>query len=379
MHLTLAMAADPPTEAREPGAPIPKDEIDPELVSLRPRHQVGLLTAFSVVVFCIYLSIRLLPDLKFALDDDPLPVEVADVTAGKADEDRYVRVRVDVERAAAVRIRQSSGVPGLRVAPALGSKDGLWVAVDGDSWAGPREPGIYVGRLRRLSDLPFDEPLRSHVGASPAPRFVTPAELRGGDLSFTDVGGVAFTAKPTDDVELVLTDPDAVGVIGSFGSRVPDADTWLTKLRGAFASGGVADYEVKLVKADAHQAWFDVRYPGAHATAPKLLERAQLWGGRVEPITRQYRADLGEVGITDAGMTIAGASLPWSSIDVVGLHVSRRIQGDPWVLLVGEQPVQYWYITWIYGLVVLIGILFAWALVRTARRELFAPKVPTRA
>ena len=65
MQLTLAMAADPPTEAREPGAPVPKDEIDPELVSLRPRTQVGLLTSFSVVVFCIYLAA--VPWIGFAL------------------------------------------------------------------------------------------------------------------------------------------------------------------------------------------------------------------------------------------------------------------------------------------------------------------------
>ncbi len=380
MPLALAMAADPPTEAREPGAPVPKDEIDPELVSLRPRTQVGLLTSFSVVVFCIYMAVRLWPDLKFSREDKPRAIDVASVVAGKADRDSYLGVRLDLERAAAVRVRQSAGVPGLRIAPVIGSGDKLWVALDGDGWAAPRRDGTYVGRLKKLSDLPFDEPLRSHVAANPSPRFVTPAALQTtGGTSFEDVSGATFTAQPTDDVEVVVMDPDAVTVIGSFGSRVPDAEAWTTQLNGAFASGGVADYHVELRRQDSHQAWFDVRYPGAAVTSPKLLERAQLWGGRVEPITRQYRGDLSDVRVTDSVITIGDQDLPRVSVDVVAIHAQRRIPGDPWVLIAGDEPRTYWYLTWIYGLVVLFGLLFTWALVRTARRELFAPKVPTRA
>src|SRR3954466_4909458 len=98
MRLALAMAADVPApEPREPGAPIPKDEIDPELVSLRPRTQVGLLTSLAIVVFCIHLAVKLLPDFRFAREGKPAAVDVQEILAGKVDSDRNVAVYLDLE------------------------------------------------------------------------------------------------------------------------------------------------------------------------------------------------------------------------------------------------------------------------------------------
>jgi hypothetical protein len=274
-------------------------------------------------------------------------------------------------------------VPGLRVAPVVGSADRVWVAIDGDGWATPRSDGTYVGRLRRLSDLPFESPLRAYAKAHPAPRFVSPDDLREaraeGRPKMLDVTRTDFIVEDDDVVELVVVDPDAITIIGSFGSRVPDADAWTTQLNGAFAAGGAQHYQVELRKADSHQAWFDVHYQGARATAPKLLEAAKLWGGRVEPITRRHRAPYEEVAVSDSSLTIAGATVPWASVDVIAIHAARPIHGDPWVLIAGEVPEQYWYLTTVYVLLGVFALLFGWALVRTARRELMAPKVPTRA
>lgn len=385
----MATDSDLPVDAssasapREPGAPIPKGEIDPELVSLRPRTQVGLLTAFSIVVFCAFLAVRLMPDFTFSREGKAQPVEVAAIIGGKVSEDRNVRVELDLERAAAIRVRVSSGVPGLRLAPVVGTADAMWVAIDGDGWAHPRSERTYIGRLRRLSELPFDAPMRAYARAHPAPRFVSAEELRTGKTadasSLGAVTGDAFQVEPDDVVELVVADPDAVMIIGSFGTRVPDAEAWTTQLNGAFAAGGAQDYRVELRRADSHQAWFDVHYPGARATAPKLLERAKLWGGRVEPITVRHRAAYENVTVTPAALTIGDATLPWASVDVIAIHAARPIPGDPWVLLADEVPAQYWYLTTVYVLLAIFALLFGWALVRTARRELMAPKVPTRA
>lgn len=384
MRLALAMAADVPApEPREPGAPIPKDEIDPELVSLRPRTQVGLLTSFAIVVFCVHLAVKLLPDFRFSREGKPAAVGVGEILDGKVASDRNIMVFLDLERAAAVRIRQSAGIPGLRVAPVVGSRDKLWVALDGDGWAYPRKDRMYVGRLRKLSALPFESPLRAYARAHPSPRFVSADELRSVSAEpykfLTAVNGDTFEAAPSDVVEIVVPDPDAVTVIGSYGARQPDAEAWQHQLEGALAAGVTGSYEVKLRKADDHQAWFDVHFKGAHDAAAKLLEHAKLWGGRVDAITVQYRAPYETVKTGADGVRIMDATLPWSAVDVVAFHSARDVPGDPWVLIAGELPSQYWYLSTVYVLLGIFALLFGWALVRTARRELFVPKVPTGA
>src|SRR5262245_57959721 len=204
-------------ETREPGAPVPKDEIDPELVSLRPRHQVGLVTAFFVVLFCIFLSVKLWPDFEYAGEGKARAVSVADVAAGKVGAESHVTVPLALERAAAVRIRQSKGVSGLRIVPAAGGGDALWVVLDGDGWADPREGEAYTGRLRRLSELPFESAFRAQVRANPSPRHVTSFELHralaSGGGGVQAVTGDVFNVGGTTQVEIVVPDPDDVTVI----------------------------------------------------------------------------------------------------------------------------------------------------------------------
>jgi hypothetical protein len=374
------MADDPEAgRGREPGAPIPKDEIDPELVSLRPRTQIGMVTAFSVVAFCVYLALRLWPDFRFAGEGAPEEVTVADLAAGKVAEDSHVTVAVELERAAAVRVKQSAGVPGLRVVPAVGGGDRVWIVLDGDGWTAPREGGRYTGRLRRLSELPFDGSFLGHVRKHPSPRHVTAEELRRalttGTTEMTAITGDRFTAAEGDLVEIISIDPDAVIVAASFGERQPDIETWTA----ALASAGLIDPFAPPRTADDDMVWFDVKRPGALATASKALEEAGLWAARVEPVTRRDRASWREVSASDAGVTVGGATLPWSIVDVAAVRAARPVPGDPWVVIVGESPDRYWYIRPLYAVIAIFAVLFAWALVRTARRELLSPKVPTRA
>lgn len=377
MLASLAMADDREPTASEPGAPVPKDAIDPDLVSLRPRTQVGLLTAFSVVAFCIYLAIRLWPDFGFAGEGEARDVSVEAIVAGQVEPESYVAVRAELERAGAVRVHKAPGFPGLRIAPVAGTGDALWLALDGRASVRPREEPIYRGRLRRLSDLPFEEPFRSYLRAAAPPRFVTTDELRrardAGELAA--VTGDRFTATPDDEIELVVPDPDAVTLVVSYNERLPDLKAW----QPALAATGLVDPGAAPAREDDGQAWFDVRRPGAHANAARALEDAGLWGARVEPITRSYRAPWREVTLDERGVTLAGTTVPWTSIDVVAVHADRRLPADPWILLTDESPDAYWYVRPLYVLIALFGALFLWALVRTARRELLAPKVPTRA
>src|SRR5207237_1348955 len=76
-----SVMADEPQPTAEPGAPVAKDAIDPELVRLgRPRPKVGLVTAAGLVLLSIFFLVRLSPDRRFSgAPEKPARVSLADV------------------------------------------------------------------------------------------------------------------------------------------------------------------------------------------------------------------------------------------------------------------------------------------------------------
>jgi hypothetical protein len=362
----LAMPDDvaPEKPVREPGEPIPKDEIDPELVSLRPRTQVGLVTAFAVVVFCVFLSIKLWPDFRFAGEGKARTVTVEDVAAGKLDDETHVAFEATLERAAAVRVRRAKGIPGLRVVPVSGSGDRLWVVLDGDGWTRPREDELYAGRLRRLSELPFESAFRAEVRAHPAPRHVTAEELRrgAGATELTAVTGDTFAITASDTVEIVVPDPDEVDVVASVDKIHPTAEAWADELHAA-------GFAATAGKTEGQQVWISVKGPGILGSIDQKLLAAHFFLNS-KPKIRRHHVAWGDLQRSDAGVTVDGTQIAWGTFDVAAIQAARPLHGDPWVLIAHEAPDRYWYVRPLYVLLVIFAALFAWALVRTARREL---------
>ena len=66
------------------------------------------------------------------------------------------------------------------------------------------------------------------------------------------------------------------------------------------------------------------------------------------------------------------STIPDAQLDLVGLYVVRAIPSDAYALILGEHPQDYWYVLPVTILVALIGLLFAWALVRAVKRDLLA-------
>jgi hypothetical protein len=358
MSAEMSEATPPPGGE---GAPVPRDAIDPELVRLRrPRPQIGALTALAIVVLCLWLAGRLDADRRFAGEPDaPRPVTVADLAAGRIDDDAHVAVSARVERGSAVRAQKS---------PA--SADKVWIAVPGDGWTAPVVDGRYQGRVVPLDELPFAEPVRDYL-ARPHPRFVAgdalararAASADGGAL--TTVTGDAVRATGDTRVEVEVADPGAATIVAAFNDRFPDAAAWTEALTravviapgstGRDGGGGVV---------------FDVRGPDAVAVATQSIEKAQLWGARVEPVTVRHLATWRE--LTPAGPSVGfpgGATLPWSAIDVAVLWLPRTPPDGAVVVLLGEEPGRYWYVLPIYGAIALFGLLFAWALARAVKRD----------
>jgi hypothetical protein len=79
------------------------------------------------------------------------------------------------------------------------------------------------------------------------------------------------------------------------------------------------------------------------------------------------------------GVTLPSGVLPWSAVDVVAVWAPRPVPSGTRVLLVGETPGGYWYLTWVYVGLALFAALFTWALVRGVRAEIRDRKVAAKA
>lgn len=367
---TLSMAADAPP--RDPGAPIGKDELDPELVSLRRgAPTVGVVTSAAIVILCVVLMVRLRHDLAFSRSGDtPRQVTVEDVVAGKVGDDSYVSLRAPLDRASAVRARVTEANAGTRVLPVLGSGDRLWLAVPGDPWSPVSHDDVVSGRLRPLAAVRFADPVVAYVARNPVPRFISGAELRaarlGGKNAVTLVGGGTLTVAPTDQVELMVADPGAAIVVATFNPRLPDVKAW----GEALAAAGVVAAGTAPIRTSDDTARWEVRQPDAVAAVGRALEAAQLWGARVEAASTQHKVAFGELPVTEAGVGLPGGVIPWSAVDVVAVHAPRPVPAGARVLLLDEKPAAYWYLTPVYVVLAVFALLFTWALTLAVRRLL---------
>lgn len=371
--------ADAP--ARDPGAPIGKDEIDPDLVSLRrSAPKVGIVTSAAIVLLCVVLMVRLRDDFAFSRSgDSPRTVSVEDVVAGKIADDSYVSVVAPLDRSAAVRARVTEANAGTRVVPVRGSGDRLWVAVPGDAWAPVVPDDVVTGRLRTLASVRFGDVVREHVARNATPRFITGEALRqakAGGAAVPLIGGGSHTLAPTDEVEISQVDPGAAVVVATFNPRLPDVKSWTD----ALAAAGVLAADAKPVRATEETARWEVRRADAVASISTAIEGAQLWGARVEPATTRFRSPWTTLAVSDAGVTSPAGVIPWSSVDVVALWAPRPVPAGARVVLADEKPGAYWYLLPVYIGLALFAILFTWALVLAVRRTVRdARKTPAAA
>ncbi|HET9627740.1 MAG TPA: hypothetical protein VFP84_40560 [Kofleriaceae bacterium] len=362
--------ADTPIEQREPGAPVARGEIDPDLVKLaRSQPRVGLVTAAGVMFLCLWFLLRLGPDRTFAGAGAPAPVTVADVVAGKVETERFVKLPAEPLIAHAVRATNAKAALGMRVVPVRGTADQLWIAASGDGWEPPSIDG-YVGRLRKLDELPFADAVRAWVAGHPAPVFASVAAIRAGAQAnqVATVAGDPVTLAAGDKVAVDTTEPSAATIVATFNDRLPDTAAW----NDALGKAGVTTAQPGKPDDALGQVRYAVALPVDHVT--KLLEAAGLWAARVDPVARHVETTWGELrGRVLAGQP--GFGVPDAQLDLVGLYVARPIPPGAYVVVTGELPDDYWYVLPVTIALAVIFLLFAWAFVRAIRRDL----LPTRA
>lgn len=375
MPIASAMADETSPELAEPPKLGAKNvEPDPDLIKLsRTRPKVGALTAAGVLFLAIFFLVKLNPDRRFAQSSEtPTPVTVADLAAGKVDADAFVSVEAEPVMSHAIRAQTAKNSLGLRVVPVRGTSERVWIVLPGDGWEDPNL-GPYVGRVRELSQLPFATAMQEFLAAQPRPAFATAAAVRAGFATgkVKTVAGTEVTVRDGDKVGFDVVDPNAAVIVAAYNERHPDLAAW-TK---ALADAGIA--VTGPGRDDRERAFFDVSGADAVATTSSKLEAAGLWAARVDPVTHHHDTTWGALKTSGpAGFTVNAQTLPDAQLDLVGLYVVRSIPDGAYAVIVGEHPQDYWYVLPVAILVALIGLLFAWALVRAIKRELPARAAP---
>jgi hypothetical protein len=362
------MAASPPIERTkpEPGAPVPRDAIDPDLVKLaRKRPQIGLITALGVIAICFYYILHLGPDRRFGGEPEtPRPVTLADIITGKIPYNSYIALDADPLMSHAIRASTSSGDPGSRVVPVRGAGERVWLVIDGNGSVKPNLKS-YVGRLRRIADLKSAHVLDAHATKYPRPTFATAAAVRAGLASgdVTTVAGDQVRVGAGDKVAFDLIEPARATVTVRVPTEatadhgpLPDAKAWIAELakHGVTATLAPVPGEVDAIL---NQVRLDVSMSADDVTAK--LEDAKLYAATVARVTRHHETTWGE-------LAAAPAKLPEGDA-LIGLFVHRGISADAYVLIENEQPQDYWYVMPITIVLGIFGLLFTWALARALR------------
>jgi hypothetical protein len=376
MPIASAMAES--TSVEEPGAPVAKDAIDPDLIKLkRAPSKIGVITAAGIVFLCSVFLWRLNGDRRFGGHGDAKSVTVQQVLAGDVAAEAHVKLEAEPLMSHTIRTSAQKGGLGLRVAPVRGTGEMLWVVLPGNGWEQPTK-GPYKGRLRKISALPFAAALDEYATAHPRPTFATAAAVRAGFSTgkVTAVSGEPLSLTDGDKVALDVVDPGSALIVAALNERFPTTQAWTTALTGAGITIGAALTPPTGVT---DQVRFEVTTAGAVATTTTKLEAAGLWAARVEPITRHYELTWGALKTSPAtGFAVAqGVTIADGELDLVGLYTSKGIPDGAYALIEGEKPEDYWYVLPISIALALIGLMFLWALVRAVKRDLLPPSTPS--
>jgi hypothetical protein len=371
---TTSPAATPPSSSPGRG-----DEIDPELISLkRKRAGIGPILAAAVIVLCGYLLITLRHDFAFALRAKDA-ARFGDVregyAAGKSVPDNAfvaALARPDLANPGWLRGKQAIGY---RVASVLGSSGRLWIHITDDSRAGPAVYDLgYTGRTRRIADLAFAEELRAYLATlPPQPHWVSADVLASsaGGAQLKDVHG--DTVAVTGDTPIELDERVAGVALVTLYTN----DT-IKNEAGARAALVTAGFQPAATTAKAtDRSWtFEVPapdgLPGLRAAISKANLYAAMASDSVADEIVRHAGNWKDVTVDTAARQVKladGGSFPLASVASLIAYVKPTLPADAEILLVGEQPADFWYVLPLYGLLVLVMGLMVWALVRGLRTD----------
>jgi hypothetical protein len=365
---------------REDGAPVPRDEIDPDLIKLRrPPLRIGLLSSAAIVLVSLFFIFRLSPDRHFAgVSSTATVVSAKDVLVNGMSNDQFVAISGEPLASHTIRVTRTSGNPGIRVTPLRGSGGRLWLVLPGEAMTqvnetlSPQNFPLYQGRLRKLDELRFASVVRDYANTHARPVFASVPAMRAGFKggNIKTITGDEVTAHDDDRVVVETTDPNAAKLLVTYHDKMPDLKAWTT----ALTSAGLLRADQVPEKTTFDTAVFMVKTTNAVTAVTSKLEAAQMFAYKVEPVVLNLETTFGALRVsTGESLQLGKTMVPDSQIDLVGVFAEREIPSDAYALVVDEKPGDYWYIMPLTIALGVLTLLFGWSFVRTLRRDVLSP------
>lgn len=405
-----AGSAKPADGPLEPGAPIPPDAVDPELIRLPmplPRRHPGV--AIAVLIVGVLLLYRLRTDLRYALQPTAA-TDIGDAASGLLSNqlqsalEKHLSLHGIPDHRNGLAFELKGGRTRTQVFRLLGTGSRVFIAtpVQGQ----PPFVNSWSGRLRRFDDLSFAETLRNEWKKTQISQAVDLSKLKAlpagtlpSPLTISDRAGQVLHILAQQDLLIDVLFDDDVRVLLS---------------KDKFPSEADARREVERLRL-AHGPGVETRdgYGYVLRLPPKGLERqlilalidAQgiwLWH-RIEP----YRVPAGAVQLTPAGLVLPGpdalqqpvrymeqevaggdsagardATAPrqlvaqkdpstlllWEQIQAVQVSENFKVPSDALLLMAGETPKTQFYTLPLSALLLLFMSFNVWYLRRSWRR-----------
>lgn len=380
---TPARTDGPAAATALPGAPFPKDELDPDLIKIRrPPLRIGLLSSGAIIMVSLFLVFRMNADRQFANGSGARTVTPAEIASGKIANNTLVRVAAAPVASHTIRVTPSVDTPGQRAVPVQGSDEHVWLIYPGEALSPVAETfdqaqlPVQQGRLRKLADMRFAGPMRAYATQHPRPVFAAPNAIRAALATgtLTDMFGAPRAITDNDRVVAELKDPEAATVVAVFYDKLPDVTHWTQ----ALVAAGVIGPGVAPIATSDDSASYPVREPNAVAAAIAKLEAAKLYTVRVEPLVKMVATTVGGLKKSSPDHLLFGdEAIADAKLDVIGVYAQREIPAEAWVVLLGETREMYWHVKPLTYALLGLAALFAWAFVRTLRRDVL-PRRATR-
>ena len=349
-------------------------ELDPELVKLpRPKTRIRPVTALAIIGICLTLTGRLLSDLRFSRQGDQ-PTLVPGIEGLSSDLDnRFIEIEVQPDRPQAVRLVPHRSQTGQVLVPVLGSAGKFWLLLEASPWnESARTDERYRGRLTRLADLDFEEPLQSYFSSGQhIPRPIRLSEIRtalqSNAGSVHDASGDLFSVKADTAVRFKEVDVKRIRILAVSTDPYDDEAGWSLALQnaGIMQAGGVQAGS-GAVSSTPNSWTFDVTVPGGLQEVQSKLASAKLFAAKASEISAARAGTWSQLSL-DGDDILLGKARVGFKVRSISLEVAPTLDANAYVLNTTEVPGTYWYVPILFFALAGLGMLFAFGLYRRLR------------
>ena len=366
---------DSPTETQpkkelpeDKDAPASSSEIDPELVKLpRRKSTVRPISAVAIIAICLTLSIRLLSDLSFSRAGKS-PTAVTSLESVDDDlENQFIEIEAKPDRPQALRLIPNRKTTGQVLVPVLGSAGKLWILLEASPWNEEvRSDERYRGRLMRMDDLGFDEPLKLRFKSGElVPRPIALSEIREALKTKSgmvhDAAGDALKVSADTYVRYKEIAPERVRILAVSTDPYKDEAGWILALQSA----GILS--ARSAVSNTGDSWtFDVTAAGGLAEVKQKLKAARLFAASASEVSGTREGRWSDLSL-DGDDILMGQARVGFEAKLISLGLAPTIDSNAYVLNTTEEPETYWYVPVLVFALGALGLLFAFGLYRKMR------------